>query len=210
VSGVPLGESVRCCLLSGGESRRMGRDKALLPHPDGGTWLEHSLRLATSTSLPVTLCSRHASHQHLAERLGPRLGVPVEVLREPPPWEGPLRALGRMLESHPGETLLICPVDMPWLTSTALLELLTASSAKPGRLHAAHDGTRLQPLLSVVPADGDHSRSLITALGSGERSLHRWMAQVGYEAVPLSPSVLRNANHPDDLADLARGGEALQ
>ena len=37
--------SLRCCLLSGGDSRRMGRDKALLPHPEGGTWLERSLGL---------------------------------------------------------------------------------------------------------------------------------------------------------------------
>ena len=34
---------LRSCLLSGGSSRRMGRDKALLHHPSGGTWLEHGL-----------------------------------------------------------------------------------------------------------------------------------------------------------------------
>ena len=39
---------LRCCLLSGGASQRMGTDKALLPHPEGGTWLERSLRLLLS------------------------------------------------------------------------------------------------------------------------------------------------------------------
>ncbi|MFY8147965.1 MAG: molybdenum cofactor guanylyltransferase [Prochlorococcaceae cyanobacterium] len=200
---------LRCCLLSGGESRRMGRDKALLPHPAGGTWLEHSLRLVACLGRPVTLCSRHAAHQEQLERLGPELGVPFEGLREPPPWEGPLRALGRLVEAHPGDTLLLCPVDMPWLEAAILEALLEAARARPGRVHAAHDGTRLQPLLAVVPADAAHRRSLAAVLASGERSLQLWMAQVGCEAVLLAPAALRNANHPQDLEALGPLSEAL-
>ncbi|MEB3183382.1 MAG: NTP transferase domain-containing protein, partial [Cyanobacteriota bacterium] len=61
-SAEPPGPSLaplRCCLLSGGESRRMGRDKALLPHPEGGTWLERTLRLLAQLESPITVLSRH-------------------------------------------------------------------------------------------------------------------------------------------------------
>jgi molybdopterin-guanine dinucleotide biosynthesis protein A len=60
---------LRICLLSGGASRRMGQDKALLPHPAGGTWLEHCLRLLAGLQAPITLLSRHDSHLQLARDL---------------------------------------------------------------------------------------------------------------------------------------------
>ena len=50
--------TLRCCLLSGGASRRMGHDKALLPHPEGGTWLSRSLLLLAQLEAPITLLSR--------------------------------------------------------------------------------------------------------------------------------------------------------
>jgi len=109
--------ALRCCLLSGGLSRRMGRDKALLPHPNGGTWLEHTLRLLGELDAPITLLTRWSSHQALAEGL--RLPQ-LETLSEPPPWEGPLLALHRLMEQHPNEQLLLCPVDMPNLNAATL------------------------------------------------------------------------------------------
>jgi molybdopterin-guanine dinucleotide biosynthesis protein A len=200
--GGPGVARLRACLLSGGESRRMGRDKALLPHPAGGTWLERSLRLLASQGAPLTLLSRHPAHHRVAAALPAELAGPLELLEEEPPWEGPLRALGRLMEAHPGEALLLCPVDMPCLTPAALEALVAAAEGAPGRLHAAHDGTRLQPLLAVVPADARHRRALAAALAAGERSLQRWMEAVGFETVPLPAAALRNANRPADLEDL--------
>ena len=78
--------ALRCCLLSGGASRRMGRDKALLPHPEGGTWLERSLRLASGCGLPLSLCSGHPQHLGLAATLAPQLPVALDLLEEPAPW----------------------------------------------------------------------------------------------------------------------------
>ncbi|MFS6827336.1 hypothetical protein AAF143_10455 [Cyanobium sp. ATX-6F1] len=67
----------------------MGRDKALLPHPEGGSWLERSLRLLALAGAPITVLSRHPSHLDLARAIAPSLAVPLEILEEPAPWEGP-------------------------------------------------------------------------------------------------------------------------
>ncbi len=84
---------LRACLLSGGESRRMGRDKALLPHAEGRTWLERTLMLLGQLALPITLFSRHASHRQLAQAWAAAAAAHLEALAEPPPWEGPLLAV---------------------------------------------------------------------------------------------------------------------
>ncbi|MEB3324060.1 MAG: molybdenum cofactor guanylyltransferase [Cyanobacteriota bacterium] len=198
---------LRCCLLSGGASRRMGRDKALLSHPEGGTWLERTLALLLALDQPVTLLSRHRAHWVLAEALqaardaSGRAGPALTVMDEPPPWEGPLRALARLVERYPGERLLLCPVDMPWLDAPTLAALLAAAAndSDPERIHLAHDGLRLQPLLAMVPATEARRQRLAVALAAGERGLQRWLAGEDWRPVELPPGPLRNINQPQDL-----------
>ena len=184
---------LRCCLLSGGESRRMGRDKALLPHPEGGTWLEHTLGLLAELGAPITLLSRHPAHLAIAERLGG-----IAPLAEPPPWEGPLLALHRLMQHHPDTRLLLCPVDMPALTREALHNLVTAST-DPFALHPAHDGQRLQPLLGIYPSSIEIRTHLSAAVAAGERRLQRWIASQPCQPVLLDPQAIRNANRPEDV-----------
>jgi len=177
---------LRACLLSGGESRRMGRDKALLPHRAGGTWLERCLRLL--------------AHLELAEELALKLapGSPVTALAEPPPWEGPLLALHRLMQQHPNEQLLLCPVDMPELSLAALQTLLaSAATGSPTRLHLAHDGERLQPLLGLYPSSPPIRAHLAAAVERGERRLQGWLATLSCQAVPLDPRAIRNVNRPE-------------
>ncbi|MEB3194853.1 MAG: molybdenum cofactor guanylyltransferase [Cyanobacteriota bacterium] len=202
-----MSDPFRSCLLSGGASRRMGRDKALLPHPAGGTWLEGTLALLLELGQPLTLISRHGTHQLAAEALmaqraaGGRSTPPLAVFREPPPWEGPLRALARLMGRHPGERLLLCPVDLPHLDAPTLEALIGAAAGDPDRerIHLAHDGQRLQPLLGLVPATPARRLRLEAALGAGERGMQRWLAGEDWVAVPLPPGPLRNANRPEDL-----------
>jgi molybdopterin-guanine dinucleotide biosynthesis protein A len=186
----------------------MGRDKALLPHPEGGTWLERSLRLLAQLEAPITLLSRHPAHLELADRTALALRPPVTTLAEPSPWEGPLLALHRLMQRHPDETLLLCPVDMPDLTLAALQTLLAAADAaaaarSPTRLHLAHDGERLQPLLGLVPSSPPIRAHLAAAVNRGERRLQSWLVELPYQAVPLDPRTIRNVNRPeaDQLAD---------
>ena len=194
---------LRACLLSGGESRRMGRDKALLPHPEGGTWLERSLRLLAQLETPISLLSRHPAHLELAEELALALapGSPMTALAEPPPWEGPLLALHRLMQQHPNERLLLCPVDMPDLSLAALQTLLAAAddpapAQEPTRLHLAHDGERLQPLLGLYPSSAPIRAQLAAAVQRGERRLQSWLATLPCQAVPLDSRAIRNVNRP--------------
>jgi molybdopterin-guanine dinucleotide biosynthesis protein A len=191
---------LRACLLSGGASRRMGRDKALLPHQDGGSWLAHSLQLLAGCEAPLTLLSRHRSHLEQALALAPRLEVPLTALMEPPPHEGQLRALARLMAAYPDERLLLCPVDMPWLDGTTLAALLAAAATgDPTTLHLAHDGERLQPLLGLYPSTASRRRRLHSHLAEGNLALHSWLDQEPWQPVPLQAAALRNANRPSDL-----------
>jgi molybdopterin-guanine dinucleotide biosynthesis protein A len=205
---------LRTCLLSGGASRRMGGDKALLPHPEGGTWLERQLRLLAGLGAPVTLLSGWPAHlEQAAALVDPlaSLGVPLERLREPlgpraRPGEttpaGPLVALARLMDAHPEERLLLCPIDLPALTLPCLRALLDATSADPTAIWIAipdEKGARPQPLVGLYPSHGTRRRRLGEALARGERGLQRWLAGETTRQVPLPPGALVNVNTPEEL-----------
>ena len=198
--------TLRACCLCGGQSRRMGQDKALLLHPDGGTWLERTLLLLAGLERPVTLVSHHQSHQQAALGLAQRWGWGdrLELLIEPEPREGPLLALARLMEHHPNQRLLLCPVDMPWLLPSTLATL-AAAPADISAILVAHDGERRQPLLGIYPSDGRHRASIVAATSAGERGLQRWIATVGCQELDLPLGTLRNANRPDEAAPLWGG-----
>lgn len=204
---------LRACLLSGGASRRMGCDKALLPHPEGGSWLERTLRLLLALESPVTLFSRHQSHLQLARTLAPQPGdcsPRLTAIAEPEPWEGPLLALHRLMERYPDERLLLCPVDMPWLTPEVLRSLLLTAEEQPQRIHLAHDGRRLQPLLGIYPSTAAIRAGLTEAVQGGERRLQGWLATQPIQAIRLDPLAIRNVNHPQEApSPTSTGGEGL-
>lgn len=182
----------------------MGRDKALLPHPEGGTWLERQLRLLAGFAAPVSLLSGWPAHLERASALAPGLGVDLELLREPQPPQGPLLALGRLMEAHPEQRLLLCPVDMPALTAQSLGLLLEAASAAPGAIWIAA-AERPQPLLGLYPSDAPHRQSLQAALARGERGLQRWLAGEVAHSLALPAATLANLNTPDDLSRWREG-----
>ena len=195
---MPTGE-LRACVLSGGASRRMGCDKALLPHPNGGVWLSELVSQLRALSLSVVVVTGHSSHQQL---LHGRTGV--ELLAEQPAGLGPLHALGQLVAAEPQqEAWLVVPVDMPLLSSALLKRLIQAWKLDPCQAAVADDGQRLQPLLGIYPTSEVFAASLHQQLSEGDRRWMHWLERIPYRAVLFGADQLRNFNAVSDLAALS-------
>ena len=185
--------ALQAVVLSGGASRRMGRDKALLPHATGGTWLEHITGLLNSLDLPVLVLTIHPSHEQL---LLTHQGISVQ--RDATPGAGPLHAIAPVFPADQQQALLIAPVDMPELQADGLQQLISSWQQQPTAAAVAYDGKRLQPLLGIYPGGSKQRHSMLETLAAGHNSWMAWLDQIPYRAVSLPPGQLRNCNHPND------------
>ena len=183
--------ALQAVVLSGGASRRMGRDKALLPHATGGTWLEHITGLLNSLDLPVLVLTIHPSHEQL---LLTHQGISVQ--RDSTPGAGPLHAIAPVFPADQQQALLIAPVDMPELQADGLRHLISSWQQQPTAAAVAHDGKRLQPLLGIYPGGSKQHHSMLETLAAGHNSWMAWLGQIPYRAVSLPPGQLRNCNRP--------------
>ena len=159
-------QSLRACILCGGQSRRMGSDKAQLVHPSGGVWLTALVDQLLSLSLPVMVLSGHPAHQQLvAGRLS------VSFVQETWPGQGPLQALARVLAACPGQPLFVLPVDMPCLNAAVLQRLLTLgrpTSHLPQSHTMEHAANRcLVFTLQGSPINQPCSRSSLVGIDAG-------------------------------------------
>lgn len=119
-------------VLIGGRSRRMGRAKALLPHPIGGTLLEHTVHVAHEVTGEVFLLGQF-------ESLPPAL---ADLTRLPDAREdhasteglessaglGPLAGLCSLLGVAGDRWALLLPCDMPNVSVSLLTRLLVRAS----------------------------------------------------------------------------------
>jgi len=182
-------------ILCGGRSRRMGRDKALLPHRHGGSLLQHACALALTTGLETVCLSSpgHGHRQHLATTPALRQ---VTVLEEQPPLEGPLLALGKLMTTYPGRPILLLACDLPNLTPPLLTTL--ATPLPPRRVRLATDGIRQQPLLASYGSG--LAANLHQAVAAGVRSFRQWLPGLQVEWLRVPSTALVNLNNPQDLA----------
>ena len=173
----------------------MGRDKALLPHPRGGSLLQHTCALALASGLETICLSRpdQGHGQHLATAAALRQ---VTVLEEQPPWEGPLLALAKLMTTCPGRPMLLLACDLPNLSSP-LLEAL-AAPLPPCCVRLTTDGSQQQPLLATYGAG--LAATLHQAVAAGVRSFREWLPSLQVEWLQVPPTALVNLNHPQDLA----------
>ena len=181
-------------VLCGGQSSRMGTDKALLEMEDGGPLLLLvALRLAEVAD-PVMLASGSAGR---LEAFGyPEVGDEV-------PGAGPLAGIAAGLAASPHELTAVVAVDMP-LASPSVLRLL-ASLARGEDAVVPVSSSGLEPLHAVYARTA--LPRLETALRGGHLSVREALRGLRVREVrrdewpPADPSgrFAMNVNRPDDL-----------
>ncbi|MFP1155164.1 molybdenum cofactor guanylyltransferase [Mycobacterium sherrisii] len=153
-------------VLAGGESRRMGRDKATLPGPDGAaTMVEFVAGVLAQRCDPVFVVAAPGQPlPHLTAR----------VIRDEIQGLGPLPATGRGLRAAAeagARYAFVCAVDMPLLTAELvdqLMQLATKTDAEvvlpwDGRSHylAAVYRTELADRIDALVAAGERKMSAL-------------------------------------------------
>lgn len=191
-------------LLAGGRSSRMGRDKALLPHPASGRPLVlHQLDTLRAAGCENVFLSVRQDQDYTL--------VPPDVLRVRDAGEaGPFAALEAALTRATAPLLLLLAVDLPFVTPALLRALLADCSPECGIAprHPVGEGQAgaFEPLCAVYPTR-DRARAAVAAARlAGSFSLQELLAGAlgaGWmQPLSLGPADLpafANWNTPADL-----------
>jgi len=134
-------------ILSGGESKRMGSPKALIPYR-GKTFIEHLIEITRHPRVGVTRIVVGAHADEIRAHLGARAS---EIALNPQWQQGQLSSIQAGIRSLPvGETegMLLCPVDHPLVGADLVAQLIERfdSSVAPIAL-PTYRGKRGHPLI---------------------------------------------------------------
>lgn len=181
-------------VLAGGQSRRMGRDKALLAY-HGRPQVEWAFELL----------SRHCARTFLSVRGdhandGVRAALPRIV--DGDFGAGPIAGIVAAQAAHPDVAWLVVACDLPFLGDTTLAHLV----GQRGRhavvaYRSAQDGLP-EPLCAIYePASRDGIRAFI---GTGRDCPRKFIIGAGVPLLDLPDAhALDNVNTPEELADAA-------
>jgi molybdopterin-guanine dinucleotide biosynthesis protein A len=191
--GAPAGTTVAGLLLTGGASRRMGTDKALL-EVDGRRLAERGASVLSAVCRPVL-------------EVGPGVSG-LDAVLEDPPGQGPLAALGagtsELARRGYDGPVVVLAVDMP-LVDAGLVRFL-AGRPGPATAVPVADGEP-QPLCARYGPEA--LAEVAGLLAAGERSLRALLAAVEVSWVERNewepvggPNAFRDLDTPEDLARL--------
>jgi len=127
-------------ILAGGQSRRMGQDKARL-EVDGQPLLARALAKLREMGAQQTFISGRADRDDAA------LGCPVLLDREP--GLGPLGGIERALQTATSPLVLVLAVDLPHVTISFLQKLMCGCDLLTGAVPQLNGA--LEPLVAIYP-----------------------------------------------------------
>lgn len=204
--------TVTAIVLAGGRSRRFGGDKLAAAIGDRSV-LQATIGAVSGLADDVVVAGARLPDGLAGD-------VPVRLVQDVAPFEGPLAALAnvlRLAEPHPGDLVIVVGGDMPGLVPRVLVSMLDALDADPtidavylGRPAAGEDPQRRQVLplaLRLEPAQ----QAAREAAGAGERSLQACVDRLAHAELPparwlrLDPGA-RTLVDIDTPADLDRLG----
>jgi molybdenum cofactor guanylyltransferase len=182
-------------LLAGGESRRMGRDKATIEFEGQPLW-KRQLEVLRAVGPEQIFVSARTKPLWLPED--------AELLLDDPPSRGPLSGLTKVLATMRTTHLLALAVDMPFMTSDQL-DVLRELAAE-GRGVVPVIGERAEPLAAIYPAEA--AMDFATALGGTDFSLQRIIRKLAAEekvrlfaVLPQDEHFYRSVNEPSSFRE---------
>jgi molybdenum cofactor guanylyltransferase len=182
-----LGMNAAGFVLVGGQSRRLGQDKALLPWHDG-VLVESVARAVCSTAGSVVLIGAPDRYRHL----------PFLTVEDRRKGCGPLAGIETALALQIAEYNLICACDMPHLSLQMLQGLLQyAQTCKAGCTLVVDGAGRSHPLCAVY-----HQSCLAAvtnALNQDQLRLHDLTRGLRSKTFSVLDS-LANVNTPEEWA----------
>lgn len=178
---------VKGLFLSGGQSQRMGTDKALLSYDGRQTEIERWKNIFDGLGLPLYWSQRPGQY---TEGLFPSLPRLVDQN----PGAGPLAALMSAHQQAPESAWLVLACDWPLLRSADILHLLQNRRPEMPVTTYVYQGRR-EPLCSLYePAFLQDAEQ---AWQAGQQSLYRLLeASAAWEVCPLNAARFINANDP--------------
>jgi len=179
-------------LLAGGESTRMGRDKATLKWRGRPLWTCQLEKLRVLTT-NIFVSTRFAVSWRPAD---------VQHVIDDSPSRGPLSGVTASLAKIETDCLLVLAVDMPFITPSHLKEV--CDWAEPGVGAVPVINGRVEPLAAVYPkrAGSIFSEALNGADHSLQRLVRRLTELELVREIPIAGAAgrfYRSINYPFDL-----------
>ena len=184
-------------LLVGGQSTRMGRDKAFVPLGNQ-ILLEQALQRLAPFG-PVTLLTGDPANEARQQQLATYARIVPDRL----PNTGPLGGIEAALHDCQTDWLLVLPIDQPSLPTEALQTLFAETLQTEARAACFTQPTGPEPLplllhRSLAPA-------VTQALTSGDRrllpTLRRLVGTHLHQSLRQTPAWFHNLNTPADLRE---------
>jgi molybdopterin-guanine dinucleotide biosynthesis protein A len=177
-------------ILAGGKSSRFGKNKAFALY-QGMPFIQRILQVMQSVFADVVLVTNTPeSYQSL----------PVKILVDQVPYQGPLGGIVTALESSPHPKIFVVACDMPLLNKKVIRDIIE----RGGRREAAIPVYQGQPEYLLALYSQDLRKAMVTALSNGVRSLYEFCKPFSHEIyLPLTEGASFNVNTPQDLEALA-------
>ena len=159
------GMNITAVMLAGGQSRRMGKDKATLSFRGKPLW-ERQLNILRRLQPKEILVSARTDPEWRP--------FDLTFVPDDPPSRGPLSALCASMAFMRGSHLLALGIDMPLMEEAFLRSL--CNQIEPGCGALPMIGERAEPLAAIYPAEA--RPNLLEALSSRDFSMKRIAAEL--------------------------------
>src|SRR5882724_5509929 len=191
--------NISAVLLAGGESRRMGKDKATLPFRGKPLW---QIQLELLRKLEPTEIFVSARTDPVWRPAG------VQFVADDPPSRGPLSGLAASLAQMRTKHLLALAIDMPFITENYLKFLCSQTELCRGVI--AKIDYRFEPLAAIYPQEAlTNVQSALSGKDFSLQTVTSRLIEAGKLQVILvterEKKLFLNLNEPVDLRRCSRG-----